>query len=140
MDINDKTTWFNGCFYSEAFKRHVVAEIDSGSLTPGEARRKYGIRGHHTLHDWIRRYSKFATSILRRQPMSPLEPAPQPDRSRSSESRVRDLERELADALVHIRALNTMITLAEETYQIEIRKNSGAKRSSNSTLKQDPQA
>lgn len=51
--------------YSDAFKRHVVAELESGRLaTHGEARAKYGIRGAGTLPKWLRKYGK--NHLLRR--------------------------------------------------------------------------
>lgn len=48
--------------YSEAFKRKVVAEIESGELAgAAEARRRYGIAGCGTVGAWMRRYGKDPT-------------------------------------------------------------------------------
>lgn len=45
--------------YSEAFKRKVVSQLESGefdSIT--KISRHYGIRGTRTVHGWVRRYGK----------------------------------------------------------------------------------
>jgi transposase len=45
--------------YSEAFKRHVVSEIESGSVSGvEEARRKFGVAGGSTVQQWLRKYGK----------------------------------------------------------------------------------
>ncbi len=45
--------------YSEAFKRHVVKEIEEGKFNSlQEAREKYGIKGHSTITFWLKKYGK----------------------------------------------------------------------------------
>lgn len=45
--------------YSEAFKRQVVEELETGVVSSvQEAQRRYGIRGGATIAGWIRRYGK----------------------------------------------------------------------------------
>jgi transposase len=115
--------------YSEAFKRQVVREIDSGRLDWNGARRKYGVGGHVTIQRWHSRYSKFARNgrLIR------MINTEQQYRDQEQQERIRDLEHALADAHLQIRALDTLIDLAEETYKIPLRKNSGAKQSSGYT-------
>jgi len=43
--------------YSEAFKRHVVAEYEQGA-TVTELMRRYNIRGHGTIKRWVERYGQ----------------------------------------------------------------------------------
>lgn len=115
--------------YSEAFKRHVIEEIDSGRLRVSDARKKYAIPGHETISRWRRRYSKFAVqgTLIR---MTDKEQQDREERDRrkqtSDQDRIRLLERALADASLRIRTLETLIDIAEEEYEIPIRKNSGA--------------
>ena len=122
--------------YSEAFKRMVVEDVDSGRLSANGASAKYGIRGHATVLRWVRQYSKYRIpgTIVR---MTSEEQQHQGRdalmRQSTAEHRIRQLEEALADAQlqlredrVKIRTLETMIDLAEETYSIPIRKNSGA--------------
>lgn len=44
--------------YSEAFKRKVVEEVESGSINTREASRIYGIPSGSTVPNWLRRYGK----------------------------------------------------------------------------------
>ena len=45
--------------YSEAFKRQVVSELESGRVAnQAEARRKFGIAGKSTVYGWLRKYGK----------------------------------------------------------------------------------
>lgn len=45
--------------YSEAFKRRVVMELESGRCASvGAAQRRYGIRGSMTIGRWVRRLGK----------------------------------------------------------------------------------
>jgi transposase-like protein len=45
--------------YSEAFKIRIVEDIGSGKYkSPGEARRRNGIRGGPTVKGWIKRYGR----------------------------------------------------------------------------------
>ena len=45
--------------YSEAFKRHVVSEIESAKFkSQKEARERYGIKGVNTIRLWLKKYGK----------------------------------------------------------------------------------
>jgi transposase len=115
--------------YSESFKRQVIREIDSGRLGLEVTRRKYGIGGHSTIQRWHSRYSKTARNSRSIKMIS----TEQEYRDHEQQDRIRDLEHALADAHLQIRALDTLIDLAEETYKIPLRKNSGAKQSNGFT-------
>ena len=45
--------------YKEAFKRKVVTEVLSGSITKEEAMIRYGIGGNSMILDWMRKYAGF---------------------------------------------------------------------------------
>ena len=45
--------------YSEAFKTEVLNEIERGSLTFAQARRKYQIAGVTTISNWARKSGRF---------------------------------------------------------------------------------
>ncbi len=114
--------------YSEALKRQVVREIDSGKHTWQSARKHYGIDGHETVQRWHRRYSHYDRRGFAVRMITSKE-----QQEDQQQQRIRDLEHALADAQLQIRALNTLIDLAEETYRIPVRKNSGAKQSNDFT-------
>ena len=94
--------------YSEAFKRHVIAELESGRLAShGEARAKYGIRGAGTLPQWLRKYGK--NHLLRR--VVRVETPNERNQVKALKSRIRQLERAVADSKVKE-------TLAEAYFEI----------------------
>jgi transposase-like protein len=112
--------------YSEAFKLHVVSEIDSGHLTIYGARRRYGIRGGETVQKWLRSYGKdhLLGKVVR------VERPEEKDRIKELEAKVRELESTLAQSQVKLFAYESLIEVAEEHYDADFKKNFGAKQSS----------
>ena len=45
--------------FTEAFKRHVVREVERGKISQSEAMSRYGILGHSTVLKWCRKYGKY---------------------------------------------------------------------------------
>jgi transposase-like protein len=79
--------------YSEAFKRQVVEELETGVVSSiSEARRRYGIRGSLTVHRWIRRLGKnqILAKVVR------VETPEDRNEIRELRRQVRDLEHALA--------------------------------------------
>lgn len=109
--------------YSEAFKRKVVSEVESGSLSREAARRKYGIGGASTVDRWCRQYGNFERLGVRLTMQSSKER----DQTKALKERVRQLEEALADEKLKSMALETMIDVAERELKVPIRKKSGAK-------------
>ena len=115
--------------YEPSFKRKVILEWYSGSLSSGELSRKYKL-GHSAIARWEEWYkqdqeqmlSSTAMELLVKEPefTSADLPVPQPKSG---------LEEELRLAKLKIICLETMIDVAEETLQIEIRKKPGTKSS-----------
>lgn len=82
--------------YSEAFKRQVVEELETGVVSSAhEAQRRYGIRGAATVPRWIRRFGKnhLLAKVVRVET---------PDEKREIE-RLRKQVRELEHALAQTR-------------------------------------
>ena len=109
--------------YSEAFKLHVVSEIDSGHLTIYGARRRYAIRGGETVQKWLRSYGKdhLLGKVVR------VERPEEKDRIKELEAKVRELESTLAQSQVKLFAYESLIEVAEEHYGANFKKNFGAK-------------
>lgn len=79
--------------YSEAFKRHVVGELESGSLTSAtEACRRYGVANPVTVARWVRQYGR--NDLLARYVR--VEKPGERDQLKLMEKRIRDLEHALA--------------------------------------------
>lgn len=108
--------------FSETFKRQVVQEVLSGSISKEACRRKYGIGGKSNIAKWILKFTG-AKPIV---PMSKRIKNEEVDRLRLENERLKAaLEREK----LKTEAYRTMIEIAEETFKIPIEKKSGAKQS-----------
>ena len=109
-----------GIGFSESFKRQVVSEVESGIITPGAAREKYGIPGHSTILRWRRKYGEGPP------PKGP-DGGAQTGQVASLRNEVKLLKQELEQARMRAVAMETLVDIAEQTYKIPIRKNCGAK-------------
>jgi transposase len=107
--------------YEVAFRRWLVRELNDKNMTRTEATTAFNLSGHTLLHDWTKRYSdEYEVSL---PAMSPQEKA----EKQALEKRIRELEKKLDSSVMHVKALNTFIDIAEEQLKISIRKKSGTK-------------
>jgi len=108
--------------YSVTFKRWISREIESGKISVREAIERYEIaREVKTIYDWIHIYGlgkELSLSIM--TPEEKLEKA-------SLEKRIKALEKALDLAKLKNIAIETMIDVAEEQFNISIRKKAGPK-------------
>ena len=109
--------------YSEAFKRQVVSEIESGSVGIDGARRRYGIGGCGTIPFWLRKYGK--NHLLGR--VIRVEKPEERDQLKAQAERIRELESALADAHIAKVALESLVEVAGEEYGVDLKKSFGAK-------------
>jgi transposase-like protein len=107
--------------YSQAFKRKIVDEIESGNYTIGEVRRIYDIRGKETISRWLKQFGRehLLSKVIR------IEMKDEKDKLKELERQKRELESALAQAHLKILSLETMIDIAEEQFKISIKKKSG---------------
>jgi transposase len=83
--------------YSEAFKTHVIGQLERGELrSHGEAQARYGINGHATISKWLRKHGKnhLVGKVVR------VETPDEVDQVKKLRARIRDLEHALADSKV----------------------------------------
>ena len=112
---------------TDKFRLKVVSAVVSGGLTLEEAAQKYDIVEPMTIQKWI---SKFNSDIPVH--VSPSTTCVMPKKKGKKNKQIpqdssQDLEKALADAKLKILALETMITVAEEQFKIDIRKKPGTK-------------
>lgn len=112
-------------YYSEAFKRHVVDEVESGKLSMTAARLKYDIGGKMTVKNWRVKYARLRAKRTEESMASS-------EKEAALERRVRELERSLSTAHLKIESLETLVEVAEEELGIDIQKKSGTKPSPDS--------
>ena len=110
--------------YSNLQKRTIVTAIEQGRLTIKEAKTAYNIKSEKSIRDWILQYKseKVEICIENTSPMAK-------DKSSSKDLEKEALQKALQEAELKIKALNTLIDIAEEQLKIDIRKKSGAKQS-----------
>lgn len=123
--------------YSMNFKLTVVAEVEKGYLTYKQAQKKYGIQGRSTVLEWLRKYGNFDWENKTPYTMS-KEKTPE-QKLLELEQKVKLLEKQnnrlkhqakQADKKAII--FDMMIDIAEQEYNISIRKNSSPEQLTNS--------
>ena len=128
--------------YSMSFKLQVVQEIEQGLITRTQALDKYGIQARSTIRTWLKKYGKFDYNFTLDQTMSKT---PE-QRILELESQVRLLEKQKARAeYLADRAdkkailFDMMIDIAEQEFNIPIRKKSVPELSKNIVKKNNKQ-
>ena len=113
--------------FTEAFKLHVVKEVEMGRITKSEASRRYGILGHSTIMKWCRKYgkqrlhrSKGAHRVIMDEKDIEL---------LRLQNEIKALKQELENARLKNVVLETLVDVAERELAIPIRKKYGAKQS-----------
>ena len=107
--------------YEESIKKQVVVEVKQGLISKEEARRKYGIRGHSSILNWIRKFEESERD------------SPKMDYSKKDKKellkRIKELERKLEDEQIRSFGYSKMIDIAEDQLKISIRKKPDTKQS-----------
>jgi transposase-like protein len=121
--------------YSYSFKMQVVAEIESGGLSQGQAKKKYGIQSGSTLREWLRKFGSFdRTYELNLKKMkSPEQRILELEQQlKLLEKKNKSLERQLEQTDKKVIFFDMMIDMAEAEFKIPIRKKSLPGQSTNS--------
>ena len=113
--------------YSMPLKLQIVQEIETGNLSISLATKKYGIQCRKTVVEWLKKFGNFDWDN-----QTPLNMPKSPEQKvMELEAKVKLLEKQkallekqayVADKKAII--FDMMINLAEQEYQIDIRKNS----------------
>lgn len=111
--------------YSPAERRSVVRAIESG-MSFKEAQVVFNVSCRSSIKNWIKRFKEENTEL---SVYNPLELAKKTTET-SEDLELKALKKALEEANLKIRALDTLIDIAEEQLKIDIRKKSGARQSS----------
>jgi transposase len=107
-------------------RRSMVRDIEEGGMTLGEARTVYNVPSVERVRRYLREAAKEKAELHRIATfMDKNEVRPE---AISSED-VKALKKALEEAELKIKALNTLIDVAEDQFKIPIRKKPGAKQS-----------
>jgi len=109
--------------YSLAFQKKVVDEITSGKYSIGEVKPIYEIGGSTTVQKWLEKFGKphYIQRAVRIQMKS------EADKIKKLEEEKALLEKALARSELRSMQLEGIIEVAEEHYQIDIKKNTTLK-------------
>lgn len=108
--------------FSRLQKRSIVSAITQNRMSIEEAILQYGIRDKGLIREWIAAEQKELADIC----ISTI-PTMAKKKLPDSETDVAALRKALEESQLKIKALNTMIDIAEQELKINIRKKSGAK-------------
>lgn len=107
------------------FKVHVVRCIMEQELTYREACLMFNVPSINSIRKWVKELKGEIGSTNAIETMTQFSPAVSVDYG--SAETILQLKKSLDQALLEVTALNTLIDLAEKSYRIPIRKNSGTK-------------
>ena len=115
--------------FSQQEKRSIVRAIQEGLMTIFEARAAYRVNSTVTITKWIkeskRENAELVASNLSVMTNKEQNQQPDPDPKKALAEALRKLE----EAELKVKALNTLIDVAEEQFKISIRKKAGARQS-----------
>jgi len=114
-------------YFSDDFKRAVVAEIESGKRIVSEVESTYGILGHSTILKWLRKYGEKGYGTMKKSCSDGIKIHGN-DENALLRNQIKVLEKELKESRWKQATLETLIDIAEHHYSIVIKKNSGRKR------------
>lgn len=114
--------------YSISFRQKVVREVEEQGLTIESAKRRYGIKGAHTIQGWIRKFGKYHLlgKIVR------IETMEEKDQIKKMQEEIRKLKMALADSLMAQKCLETVIDEANKEYKTDLKKSFGTDPSTSS--------
>ena len=109
-----------------SFKRMVMAELCSGSITKAELQRKYSISAG-SVERWLRWYQQEQAGLLPSSLMN--ETTQEQQGTPEPEADIVALQEELRLTKLKLTCLETMIDMTEQELGIDIRKNAGTRSS-----------
>ena len=122
--------------YPRQFKMRVAEELVTGLKGPAEASRDYDVH-EAVIRKWAKKYrdqilSKETKEFVPLDSMKKKDPHTETDlekKVREQEEEIMLLRKDLHQSKLKTELLDKMIEIAERTYSIDVRKNSGAKQS-----------
>ncbi|TKK63972.1 hypothetical protein FC093_23530 [Ilyomonas limi] len=110
--------------YSNLQKRTIVAAIEQGRMNLSEAQRAYNVKDQKTIRGWLEKYKSEKIELC-----TVTQPSMGKIKKTATNVSNEALQKALKEAERKLKALNTLIDVAEEQLKIDIRKKSGARQS-----------
>ena len=113
----------------EEDRTQAVLDILSGKITPEDIQKKFDITSINSVYTWVGKY------VSQEKALTLEEPTEEEMARKSKDDQIKELKAQLKQARkeaeyekLRAHAFDTMINLAEEKFNIPIRKKSGTKR------------
>ena len=113
-------------YRSDDFKLRIIQEVLSGSIGKEAVQRKYGIKGHSSIANWMR---SFGIKEPLKRPIILQQWDPENEDKKPLEPKITELQEALKLAELKAEAYSKMIDIVEEEFNISIRKKLPTKRS-----------
>src|SRR6478672_8993306 len=115
--MNQKTSLRASRVFSEALKKKVVKDIESGKVSVLAASREYSV-SFQAIYQWLNKYSRHLHTSKR----IVVEMQSESYKSRELEKRIQELEAALGRKQLEVDFLNKMIELGSEQTGVDIKK------------------
>lgn len=106
--------------FSEEFKRRKVQEIEAGITKVSEISKAYNVSAN-AVYKWVYKFSK----SMKKKERLIVESESDTQKINALKKRIADLERALGQKQIQLDFKEKMIELAEEIYQVDIKKKFG---------------
>lgn len=116
-------------YFSEEFKRQKVREIERNQVSIGELAKEYQV-SRTSIYRWLFKYSK----MIKKAERQVVERKSDTRKIQELKERIKELERAVGQKQLLIEFQQKMIDLAEETYDVDIKKKLSSKLSSGTGL------
>lgn len=127
MRIVKKETLRQRRVFSEAVKRQIVNDIESGKASASSASKEFSV-SVQTIYRWIYKYSRY----LKKNKVLIVEDKSESYKSKELLARIKELEAALGRKQLQVEFLEKMIDFANAEYKTDIKKNLSTKLSSGS--------
>jgi transposase len=114
-------------FFSESFRRQKVREIERNLTTVLEVSREHEV-STTAVYNWLYKYSTLRAKQVRQI----VEPMSDAHKIKELKKKIEELERLIGQKQIQLEFKEKMIDLAEEMYQVDIKKKVGSRLSSGS--------
>lgn len=108
--------------FSRELKHQICGLVISGEMSMQQARNHFNVKGNSSILQWMRKFGYVDSE----QPMSD---SSKKEDEATLKARIKALEAQLKEEKLKTELLDTMIDLAEDQLNINIRKKSGTKQS-----------
>ena len=103
--------------FSEALKKKIVGDIESGRVNVSSVSREYDV-SYQAVYNWLNKYSRH----LHSSPKIVLEMESESYKSKELEKRIQELEAALGRKQLEVDYLNKMIELGRQELGVDLKK------------------